>query len=30
MYDYAVERPVPVSRQLLAAMEAFEGRGLRD
>jgi acyl-CoA thioester hydrolase len=30
MYDYAVERPVPVPPQLVAAMEAFEGRRLRD
>ncbi|HVA86251.1 MAG TPA: thioesterase family protein [Candidatus Saccharimonadales bacterium] len=30
MYDYAREVPVPVSHELVAALEAFEGRSLRD
>jgi acyl-CoA thioester hydrolase len=29
MYDYTSERPVPVSDDLAAAMEAYEGRQLR-
>jgi acyl-CoA thioester hydrolase len=29
MYDYAAERPIPVSPDLAAAMERFEGRALR-
>lgn len=29
MYDYAAERPIPVSAGLAAAMERFEGRALR-
>ena len=29
MYDYTTERPIPVSPDLAAAMEAFEGRALR-
>jgi acyl-CoA thioester hydrolase len=29
MYDYTAERPIPVSPELAAAMEAFEGRSLR-
>ena len=29
MYDYAHERPIPVSSDLAAAIEAFEGRPLR-
>jgi acyl-CoA thioester hydrolase len=30
MYDYAAERPIRMSDELSAAMEAFEGRPLRD
>ncbi len=30
MYDYEGERPIPVSVDLGAAMESFEGRPLRD
>jgi acyl-CoA thioesterase FadM len=29
-YDYATERPVALSSAHIAAMEAFEGRGLRE
>lgn len=29
MYDYSVERPIPVPDDLVAAAEAFEGRALR-
>jgi acyl-CoA thioester hydrolase len=29
MYDYSVERPIPVPTELAAAMEAYEGRSLR-
>jgi len=29
MYDYQDERPIPVSPELAAAIEAFEGRSLR-
>ena len=30
MYDYTAERPIPLSLDLAAAMERFEGRKLRD
>lgn len=30
MYDYTAERPIPMSVELAAAIEAFEGRRLRD
>jgi acyl-CoA thioester hydrolase len=30
MYDYSVERPIPVPSDLAQAMEAYEGRPLRD
>ena len=29
MYDYATERPMPVSDELVAAFESYEGRALR-
>ena len=29
-YDYVSERPTPLSRELVEAIEASEGRGLRD
>ena len=29
MFDYARERPIPLSADLLVALEAFEGRSLR-
>jgi acyl-CoA thioester hydrolase len=29
MYDYTAERPIAMSDELVAAMEAFEGRSLR-
>jgi acyl-CoA thioester hydrolase len=28
-YDYSAERPIPVSPELIAALEAYEGRPLR-
>jgi hypothetical protein len=28
-YDYAAERPVPLTPELIAALEAHEGRSLR-
>lgn len=28
-YDYATERPTPISPEFVAAIEAFEGRGFR-
>ena len=30
MYDYAAERPIPMSREIAEAFERFEGRPLRD
>lgn len=30
IYDYRAERPIPMPADLVAAMEAFEGRSLRD
>jgi acyl-CoA thioesterase FadM len=30
MYDYAAERPIPMSPEIAAAFERFEGRPLRD